>query len=202
MKLFDLKAGMNPRRVRIFLAEKGIDIPRVEVDMKAGENRKQDFLAINPMGTMPVLELDDGTHLAESISICRYFEELYPDPPLFGTSALERAHIDMWTRRMEFEIARPIVEAFTRTSPFWTGRRHQMPAAAELAREMANTTMSWLDGELSRRPFIAGDSYTIADIVAQCAFVLGKNTGTPIPSECWNLQRWYQDVTRRPSARA
>lgn len=202
MKLFDLRAGMNPRRVRIFLAEKGIDIPRVEVDMLAGENRKPAFLAMNPMGTMPVLELDDGAHLAESVSICRYFEELYPDPPLFGTSTLDRARVDMWTRRMEFELARPITVAFTHTSPFWAGRRRQVPAAGELAREMANTTMGWLDDELSQRPFIAGDSYTMADIVAQCAFVLGKSTGTPIPPERRNLQRWYQDVTQRPSARA
>ena len=202
MKLYDMKAGMNPRRVRIFLAEKGLNIPRVEVDMAGGENRRAPYLTINPMGTMPVLELDDGTYLAESIAICRYLEALHPEPPLMGTTPLERARIDMWNRRMEFEIMRPIQEAFGHLSPFWIGKREQIAQYGELARKTALERMAWLDGELATRPFIAGERYTVADITAQCACVLGKNTGTPIPDTLSHLTRWFSDVSSRPTARA
>ena len=202
MKLYDMKAGMNPRRVRIFLAEKGLSIPRVEVDMAGGENRRAPYLTINPMGTMPVLELDDGTYLAESIAICRYLEALHPEPPLMGTTPLERARIDMWNRRMEFEIMRPIQEAFGHLSPFWVGKREQIAQYGELAKKTALERMAWLDGELATRPFIAGEHYTVADITAQCACVLGKNTGTPIPDTLSHLTRWFSDVSSRPTARA
>lgn len=202
MKLYDLKAGTNPRRVRIFLAEKGLMIPRVEVDMPGGENRREPYLAINPMGTMPVLELDDGTHIAESVAICRYFEELHPDPPLFGATPLERALVEMWNRRMELEIARPLQEAFVHLSPYWAGRREQVPEAGKLAQKTALARMAWLDGELAGRPYIAGERYTVADITAQCGLLLGKNTGTPIPAELKNLSRWFAEVTSRPTARA
>ena len=127
MKLYDLKNGLNPRRVRIFLAEKGISIPSEFVDMIKGENKGERYLAMNPMGTMPVLEFDDGTHLAESIAICRYFEELHPEPPLFGSTTLERAQIEMWNRRMELEIQLPMQDVFVHLNSFWAGRRPQVP---------------------------------------------------------------------------
>ncbi|MDA0983262.1 MAG: glutathione S-transferase family protein [Proteobacteria bacterium] len=202
MKLYDLKAGTNPRRVRIFLAEKGLTIPRVEVDMPGGENRREPYLTINPMGTMPVLELDDGTHIAESIAICRYFEEMHPNPPLFGATPVERGLVEMWNRRMEFEISRPVQEAFVHLSPYWVGKREQIPEAGTFARKTALARMAWLDGELATRPFIAGERYTVADITAQCGLLLGKNTGTPIPEELKNLGRWFAEVTSRPTARA
>lgn len=202
MKLYDLKAGTNPRRVRIFLAEKGLTIPRVEVDMASGENRREPFLTINPMGTIPVLELDDGTHIAESMAICRYFEELHPNPPLFGTTPLERALVEMWNRRMELEIARPLQDAFAHLSPFWAGKREQIPEVGKFAQKKALERMAWLDRELATRPFIAGERYTVADITAQCGLLLGKNTGTPIPAELKNLSRWFAEVTSRPTARA
>ena len=202
MKLYDLKAGTNPRRVRIFLAEKGLTIPRVEVDMPGGENRREPYLTINPMGTMPVLELDDGTHIAESIAICRYFEEMHPNPPLFGATPVERGLVEMWNRRMEFEISRPVQEAFVHLSPYWVGKREQIPEAGTFARKTALARMAWLDGELATRPFIAGEHYTVADITAQCGLLLGKNTGTPIPEELKNLGRWFAEVTSRPTARA
>jgi glutathione S-transferase len=110
MKLYDLRTGTNTRRVRIFLAEKGVKLPTVEVDMLKGENKDPAYLSKNPMGTMPLLELDDGSQLAESVAICRYVEELYPDPPLLGTTPIERAVIEMWNRRMEFELLRPIID--------------------------------------------------------------------------------------------
>lgn len=202
MKIYDLKAGMNPRRVRIFLAEKGLSIPVVAVDMTKGENRTPEFLAKNPLGTMPVLELDDGTLIAESMAICRYLDELHPEPNLLGMTALERAMIEMWNRRVELELLKPLSDQFRHLSPFWAGRVEQIPVWGEAARKRAFETMAWLDRELATRNFIAGDRYTVADITAQCALLLGKNTGAPIPPDLVNLSRWFAEVSQRPTARA
>ena len=120
MKLYDLKTGTNTRRVRIFLGEKGVKLPTVEVDMMKGENKSSDYLSKNPMGTMPLLELDDGTQLAEFVAICRYIEELHPERPLFGTTPIERALIEMWNWRMELELLRPITDNFLHSSAFYT----------------------------------------------------------------------------------
>jgi len=123
MKLYDLKAGMNPRRVRIYLAEKGIEVPSEAVDMMKGENRTPEFLRINPLGTLPVLELDDGTVLTESVAICRYVEALKPEPNLFGRDPLEQARVEMWNRRAEIELMRPLVEQFRQqVLPMFTTR--------------------------------------------------------------------------------
>jgi len=202
MRIFDLKSGLNTRRVRIFLAEKGLEIPRVEVDMAGGENQRPEYLAKNPMCTMPLLELDDGTLIAESVAICRYFEILHPDPPLFGVGALGQAVVEMWNRRMEIELMHPLLDNFVHLSPFWKGRREQIAEAGHAGRKLAEDRMRWLDEELSRRTYIVDDTYTIADITAQCALLLGKNTGAPIPTELTNLTRWFATVTKRPSARA
>jgi glutathione S-transferase len=202
MKLYDLKTGTNTRRVRIFLAEKGVKLPTVEVDMMKGENKSPDYLSKNPMGTMPLLELDDGTLLAESVAICRYIEELYPDPPLFGTTPIERAVIEMWNRRMEFELLRPIMDHFVHSSAFYKERVAQVADIAHHSHMHAEAKMRWLDGELAMRPFIAGDRYTIADITIQCALILGKNTGTPIAGDLQHLARWFGEVSKRPTARA
>ena len=202
MKLYDLKNGLNPRRVRIFLAEKGISIPAVDVDMVKGENKGEKYLAINPMGTMPVLEFDDGTYLAESMAICRYFEETHPQPPLFGTNALERARVEMWNRRMELEIQLPIQDVFVHLNPFWAGRRPQVPEYGRVRQAQVLERMAWLNRELATREYIAGDTYTVADITAQCAFVMGRATGSKIPDDMTDLLRWYALVTGRPSARA
>ncbi|MEQ9642989.1 MAG: glutathione S-transferase family protein [Alphaproteobacteria bacterium] len=202
MKLYDLKAGLNPRRVRIFLAEKGIEVPSVQVDMMKHENDAPDYLAKNPMGKMPILELDDGEILAESVAICRYFEAQQPEPPLFGNSPREQAFVEMWNRRMELEIMLPMVNVFQHTSDFWKGRIEQVPAWGDLNRGKLAERMKWLDGELAERPYIAGDNYTIADITAQCAFVMGKGIGMRIPEELVNLTRWFEQVSGRPTARA
>jgi len=202
MKFYNLRAGVNPRRVRIFLAEKGVSVPTVDLDMDKGDNREPEFLAKNPLGTLPVLELDDGTILAESIAICRYFEELHPAPPLFGIDRLDRALVEMWNRRMELEILHPLTDAFIHTHPYWKGRRQQIPDYGKLAREIALQRMAWLDRELKDREFVAGTRYTVADITAQCALLLGKNTGTPIPDGMAQLARWFAAVTGRPTARA
>ena len=202
MKLYDLKTGMNPRRVRIFLAEKGVAIDKIDVDMLGGENKRVEFLSKNPMGTMPVLELDSGEYISESMAICRYFEELHPTPNLFGETTLERARIEMWNRRMELEVMSPITEGFVHLSPFWVGRRPQIAQYGELAQSKVKQHLSWIDSELATRDYLVGSRYTVADITLQCALLLGRNTGVPVPESLPNLQRWYKNVTARPTARA
>ncbi len=202
MILHDLAAGMSPRRVRIFLAEKGISIERREVDAAGGANSTPDFLRLNPLGKLPVLELDDGTSIAESLAICRYLEALYPDPPLMGRTPREVADIEMWTLRMDHELSQMIALSFVHSSDFYRGRIEQIPEVASWARGRALQTMAWLDGELADRSHIAGDGYTLADIVAQCAFVLGKAVGLRISPDMTNLSRWFTEVTARPTARA
>jgi len=202
MILHDLAAGMSPRRVRIFLAEKGISIERREVDAAGGTNSTPDFLRLNPLGKLPVLELDDGTAIAESLAICRYLEALNPDPPLMGRTPREVADIEMWTLRMDHELSQMIALAFIHSSDFYRGSIEQIPEVASWARGRALQTMAWLDGELAERRHIAGDGYTLADIVAQCAFVLGKAVGLRIAPDMTNLSRWFTEVTARPTARA
>ena len=202
MILHDLAAGMSPRRVRIFLAEKGISIERREVDAAGGANATPDFLRLNPVGKLPVLELDDGTSIAESLAICRYLEALYPDPPLMGRTPREVADIEMWTLRMDHELSQIIALAFVHSSDFYRGRIEQIPEVASWARGRTLQTMDWLDGELADRSHIAGDGYTLADIVAQCAFVLGKAVGLRIAPDMTNLSRWFTEVTARPTASA
>ncbi len=202
MILHDLAAGMHPRRVRIFLAEKGISIERREVDAAGGANATQDFLRLNPLGKLPVLELDDGTSIAESLAICRYLEALNPDPPLMGRTPREVADIEMWALRMDHELSQMIALSFVHSSDFYRERIEQIPEVASWARGRALETMNWLNHELSARSHISGEDYTIADIVAQCAFVLGKAVGLRIAPDMTNLARWFAEVTARPTARA
>ena len=202
MILHDLSAGMHPRRVRIFMAEKGISIERREVDAAGGANALPDFLRLNPLGKLPVLELDDGSAIAESLAICRYLEALHPHPPLMGRTPQTAAHIEMWTLRIDHELSQPIALAFVHSSDFYRGRVEQVPEVAGWARNRALQTMAWLDDELAERSHIAGDDYTLADIVAQCACVLGKAVGLRIPPEKTHLSRWFTLVSARPTARA
>ena len=202
MILHDLSAGMHPRRVRIFMAEKGLSIERREVDAAAGANAKPDFLRLNPLGKLPVLELDDGSTVAESLAICRYLEALNPEPSLMGLTPQTAAHIEMWTLRMDHELSQPIALAFVHSSDFYRGRVEQVSEVSSWARGRALKTMSWLDGELAGRSYIAGEDYTLADIVAQCACVLGKAVGLRIPAEMTHLSRWFAQVSARPTARA
>jgi glutathione S-transferase len=193
---------MHPRRVRIFMAEKGISIERREVDAAGGANARPDFLQLNPLGKLPVLELDDGSVIAESLAICRYLEVLHPNPPLMGRTPQETAHIEMWTLRIDHELSQPIALAFVHSSDFYRGRVEQVPEVATWSRARALQTMAWLDGELAERSHIAGDDYTLADIIAQCAFVLGKAVGLRISPEMTHLSRWFMQVSARPTARA
>lgn len=202
MKIYEFTQAPNPRRVRIFLAEKGITVPLVQVNIAAGENRKPEFLKINPMGGLPVLELDDGTHIAESVAICRYFEETHPNPPLMGTDAKDKAVIEMWNRRMELEILMMTAGAFRNTSDFFKGRIPQVKEYGEICRNAALKRLEWLDTVLADSEFIAGPRYTIADITAMVGIDFGRTTGIKILENQKNLARWHQAVSSRPSAKA
>jgi glutathione S-transferase len=202
MKLHDSTMAPNPRRVRIFLAEKGITVPTVQVDIAKAENRGEAYLAKNPLGGVPILELDDGSVIAETVAICRYFEETHPNPPLMGTDAVDRARVEMWQRRMEFEIALPIMQVFRNTHAFFKGRIPQVPEYGEVCRKSAETRMRWLNGELGKTRFVAGDRYTIADITLLIGLDFGRIVDIRIAPELTHLQRWYDEVSTRPSAKA
>ena len=202
MKLYDSKAAPNPRRVRIFLAEKGIEVPAQQVDIGKRESRSEAFLAKNPLGAVPVLELDDGTCIAESTAICRYFEEVKPAPPLLGTDARDRAVVEMWDRRMELELFRNVTGTFQNTHEYFKGRIEQIAAFGERCRRVARERLAWLDAELAGRAFVAGERYTIADITALCAIDFGRVVDVRIAGEEKHLARWHELVSGRPSAKA
>ena len=202
MKLYDSAIAPNPRLVRVFLAEKGIEVPTVPVDIAKSENRQPPFLEKNPMGGVPILELDDGTIIAETVAICRYFEENQPAPPLMGTDPTDRAMVEMWRRRMELEIALPIMQTFRNLHDYFKGRIPQVPEYGELCRKSAIKRLAWLDGELTDRRFVAGDRYTIADITLLIGVDFGRASDIRISSEQKNLVRWYEEVSSRPSAKA
>ena len=202
MKIYDATNAPNPRRVRIFLAEKGITVPFEQLDLRARVNRQAAFREKNPFGTVPVLELDDGTCISESVAICRYLEGVKPEPALMGVDAKDRAVVEMWQRRMEFEIFQPIANVFVHTHEWFKGRRPQIPEYGEACRTHALARMKWLDEVLATRPYVAGERYTIADITAMVGIDWGRVTKTRIPPECANLLRWHELVSNRPSARA
>jgi glutathione S-transferase len=202
MKIYDFTGAPNPRRVRVFLAEKGINVPLVQVNLATADNRKPEFLKINPLGGVPVLELDDGTHIAESVAICRYFEETKPDPRLMGVDAKDKAVVEMWNRRMEFEVLMMTAGAFRNTSDFFKGRIPQVKEYGEICRSAAVKRLEWLDTVLADREFIAGPRYTIADITALIGIDFGRLTGIKVQENQKNLARWHQAVSSRPSAKA
>lgn len=202
MKIYDSRTAPNPRRVRVFLAEKGVTVPYEQVDIAKADNRSTEFRRKNPLGTLPVLELDDGTCIAESVAICRYFEELHPDPPLMGTDARDRAVVEMWQRRMELEVFGAITQVFRNTHAFFAGRIPQVPEYGEVCRNSADARLAWLDGVLAEREFIAGERYTIADITALCGIDFGRVSKIRIQPQHTNLARWHAAVSSRPSAQA
>ncbi len=202
MKLYDSTHAPNPRRVRIFLAEKGIEVPVVPVDIGAAENRKSPYIDKNPMGGLPMLELDDGTCIAETVAICRYFEATQPEPPLMGTDATDQALVEMWQRRMELEFMQLVTGAFRNTHDFFKGRITQVPEYGEVCRAAAPKRIAWIDEILADREFVAGERFTIADITALCAIDFGRVVDLRIQPEQKNLTRWYESVSNRTSAKA
>ncbi|MDP7391560.1 MAG: glutathione S-transferase family protein [Alphaproteobacteria bacterium] len=199
MKLWSAQIAPNPRRVVIYLMEKGIELETVDIDLGAKENFTPEFMAINPLARVPVLELDDGTFLTDSKALCRYLEELHPEPALMGTDARDRANVEMWDRRIEIEIMQNMTGAFRHSHPYWEGRIEQVPDFGDLCRRNAEAKMAWLDSEIAGRDFIAGDSLTIADITAICAFGIGRIARIKIPEELEKLSAWHARMSERDS---
>lgn len=203
MKIYDFALAPNPRRLRIFVAEKGLKIPVEQVDIFTGQNRTPEMLAKNPAGGLPVLELDDGSHLAESVAICRYIEGLHPEPNLMGTNSREQAEIEMWNRRVELGLFSAAGRAFQHTHELFKARLKQMPEYGETQREATKQQLQWLDAQIGNKPFVAGDRFTIADITAEVAVdFAAQAAGVPLDPALKNLSRWHQSVSSRPSAKA
>ena len=192
----------NPRRVRIFLAEKGIDLPETQVDLMKREHKTPEHLARNSLGQVPTLELDDGETISETVAICRYFEEIQPEPPLFGRTAIEKARVDMWIRRVEFQLMVPVGNYWRHFHPRTAALLKQYKDFGESNVEAYSRGQRWLDGELAKSSFIAGDALSMADICALSTVDFAAWIGLPIQAECRNLRAWHGRVSSRPSASA
>ena len=199
MKLYDATTP-STRRVQIFLAEKGIDVPREEVDLFEGGSRTPEFLAKNPFGEVPVLELDDGRYLTESAAICRYFEELHPEPRLMGAGVDEQAFIELWHRRMDLHIFGPVGDIGRHTMEYFADKVEQVPAYADAQMRRFDKNLAWLDSELADgRPFIAGNTFTIADITGMAALFICDILNKTLPGDLSNAKRWEMAMRSRPT---
>jgi len=203
MLLYHDPRAPNPRRVRVFLAEKGVAYDTIEVLIANHAHQTPEFRKKNPIALLPVLELADGRVLRESMAICRYIEETHPEPNLFGSDAWERAQIEMWNRHAELELLWPISQVFRNTHKFWEGRIKQAPEFGTVMREHLAERFDWLEGELAHRSYMAGDRFTVADITALCAIDFGKVSDIRIKGETHpHLAGWHKRVSERPSAKA
>jgi glutathione S-transferase len=203
MKLYDSKVAPNPRRVRIFLAEKNITVPTEEVDIGKLEHKTPEYASINPLQRMPALVLDDGTVITESIAICRYFELLHPEPPLFGIGSKDGAVVEMWNRRAEMNFLFNVAAVFRHTHPAMKELEvPQLPAWADANRPRVLWFLELLDRELATREFLAGDRYTVADITMQVGVDFMKPSRLSMPEGAANVKRWHAAVSARPSASA
>lgn len=203
MKLYDGGRAPNPRRVRVFLAEKGIEVPQVEVDMGALGHKSDEVTTRNPLQRLPILELDDGTVLTETVAICRYFEELHPEPALFGTGALGKAQVEMWQRRMELHLLMPVAHAFRHIHPAMKG--WEVPQIAEWGeanKTKATDFLRILDSHFADAEFAAGDAFSIADITGMIAIDFTKPARIELPEGLTHVRRWYAALKARPSAEA
>jgi glutathione S-transferase len=203
MKLYDGGRAPNPRRTRIFLAEKGITVPLEPVDLAALEQHSPAFTALNPLQRVPVLVLDDGTVIAESIAICRYFEAIQPEPPLFGRDAKEIAQVEMWNRRLELQLYLRISDVLRNTHPAMKAVEvPQVPAWAEANKPRIAAFLTVLDRELADRPFVAGEHFSVADISGLVALDFMKPARLAVPDGLTHVRRWHADLAARPSAGA
>ncbi len=209
MKFYDCATAPSPRRVRIFLAEKGIVVPTAQVNLREGEHLGAAFRAINPEATVPALVLDDGTVIADAVAICHYFEEVQPEPALIGRTPVERALTIAWNRRIERDGLYAVMEAFRNSTPGLKGRAipgpddyEQIPALAERGRQRVLRFFEAMDRHLQDREFVAGSSYTIADICAQITVEFARWAKLAVPDTCPHLARWFAAISTRPSAKA
>jgi glutathione S-transferase len=202
MKIYDYAGAPNPKKLRVYLAEKGIDVPFETVDIAVGKNRAPEFLRKNPLGGLPVLELDDGSCLTESLAIIEYFEELHPEPPLIGRTPLERARTRELERICEIGVLNSVAGVFQNTSPMFASRIKQSAEAAESARMRLMNTLRVLNERIGNQPFVAGRNPSIADCTLLAALDFGVFAGIELPKELTNLQRWATQFRKRPSAKA
>jgi glutathione S-transferase len=200
MKLYSHPIAPNALRTLVFLAEKGIEVAIEPVDLMVAETRTPAFLKKNSLGEVPVLELDDGTLITESVAICRYFEETHPEPRLMGASPVEAAQVEMWSRRMEQQILGPIAQVGLHTHPFFAEKVEQVPAYAETQVRLMAKKWGWLDAELSDgRTFVCNDRFSIADITGMAALHICDAFGHPVPEGLPNVKRWEDAVRARPT---
>ncbi len=199
MKLLEAQGTPNARRVHVFMAEKGVEIPREAVDIRGGENIGEAFKAKNPFGRIPVLELDDGTCIAESVAICRYLEGTNPEPPLFGTDALSQAQVEMWNRRAEIGFLMNVAMAFRNLTGFFKDRETVSQEWGAISQEVAADSIRLFDAHLANSEYLAGDSLSIADITLCCAYDFGRAVKVELPDDLPNLSRWHEMLSARPS---
>ncbi len=203
MKLYDGGRAPNPRRVKVFLAEKGITVPIEQVDLGKLAHKSPSYAAINPLQRVPALELDDGTIISESIAICRYFERLHPEPPLFGTDAKDMAVVEMWERRIEFHLLGPISHVFRNSHPAMAAMEvPQVPAWADANKPRVMDFLGVLDRDLGQHRYVAGDRFSVADITGMIAVDFMKPAKLSVPEQLGNIKRWHEEVSARPSAKA
>jgi glutathione S-transferase len=203
MLLYHDPSALNPRRVRIFLAEKAVAYDTIEVSIAAAAHQTPEFRKKNPISLLPVLEFEDGRILRESMAICRYMEDLHPEPNLFGADAWERAQIEMWNRHAELELLLPIAQVFRNSHAFWHGKIKQAPEFATIMKEQLALRLEWLEEELGRRDYMAGNRFTVADITAVCAVDFARISKIRIdPATQPNLTAWHARVSARPSSKA
>ncbi len=203
MKLYD-SIGPNPRVVKMFLAEKGIDLPRHNIDLLAGENRKEPYTKVNPHGTTPALEIDEALVIAEITAICEYLEELHPSPPLIGETPMQRAETRMWVRRIDLNIVEPMTNGFRYAEGLgmFKDRVHCIPAAAADLKAIAQEKLTWLDGLIAGRQFIVGDRFTLADILLYAFLDFGTQVGQSLNPANGAITAWFERVKSRASAAA
>ncbi|CAN5896427.1 glutathione S-transferase [soil metagenome] len=203
MKLYGApNPAPNPRRVRIFLAEKGIDLPETPVNMMKREHKSPEFRAKNSMGQLPTLELDDGTTISETVAICRYLDEINPQPPMFGTTAVEKALVDQWIRRIEFTVMTPVGMYWRHFHPRTAALLTQFKDFGESNAETYKGAQKYLDRELEGHQFVVGDTYTMADICLLSTVDFAGWIGLPMEPEFEHLKAWHDRVTARPSSAA
>ncbi len=209
MQLYDFGPAANGQRVRIFLSEKGLKVPTIELNVREGHQFKEPFASLNPFNCVPFLQLDDGTVISESVSICRYLEELNPEPSLFGRNAVERARIDMWNRRVELDGFLPVLHAVRNHLPMFKGRvvpgtrndLPQLPAMVERGKDMLTILLSRLDPHLAGKEFIAGPTVSIADITGYFVINMAIRLEMDIEARYPNVARWHKAFSERPSSR-
>lgn len=210
MKLYDFPPAVNAQRVRTFIAEKGLDLPMVEVDVRAGTLHEEPFRSMNPFAVVPFLELDDGAVIGESIAVCRYLEEIHPENPLMGRDPKERAIVEMWNRRVELDGFMPALHALRNADPLYAGRvlpgtrndLAQLPEIVQRGKDALAILFDRLDTRLADSPFLAGERFSVADVTGWFTVQVASRIGVPIPDACPSVGRWHRELADRPSVRS